>query len=256
MYLLLNTEDFPLPSDIAMAVGHEALLGRCLAAAGSTECTQGLQQSSVSAELRSVLVGTASSEPTGGGLDVNFRVRMSENWDSSPKPADWSKKRGESYQMIHSETTYGCPIDNCVVVCCFWDLWDFHPRLNPHIDHSKKHTHTPSLATPVNEWDWFEVWPRACWAHFFWWKFHLYMDRRKGLEVLYTQSVWVYKHNVYRWHHRTKCHVVAIKYPNTIEIHLSVNVGMPFNHKHEIMRCIWAYAAVSNHVQSALTTRT
>lgn len=143
MYLLLNTEDFPLPSDIAMAVGHEALLGRCLAAAGSTECTQGLQQSSVSAELRSVLVGTASSKPTGGGgLDVNFRVRMRENWNSSPKPADWSKKRGVSYQMIHSETTYGCPIDNCVVVCCFWDLWDFHPRLNPHIDHSKKHTHT------------------------------------------------------------------------------------------------------------------
>ena len=87
-----------------------------------------------------------------GGLDVNFRVRMSENWDSSPKPADWSKKRGVSYQMIHSETTYGCPIDNCDVVCCFWDLWDFHPRLNPHIDHLKKHTHTHPFTCNTCQW--------------------------------------------------------------------------------------------------------
>ena len=44
----------PLPADLAMAVGHEALLGRCGRglAAGCTECAQGLQQSSVTASSK------------------------------------------------------------------------------------------------------------------------------------------------------------------------------------------------------------
>lgn len=143
----------------------------------------------------------------------------------------------------------------CVVSeTCGTFIPDWTPIL---IIRKNTHTHTPSLATPVNGWDWFEVWPRACWAHFFCESSTSIWIGGRDLKSSIL-SLFEYTNIMYTddRHHRTKCHVVAIKYPNTIEIHLSVTVGMPFNHKHEIMRCIWAYAAVSNHVQSALTTRT